>query len=158
MAGENDRHAACVAAWLERAGDGLGAEGLLELLERACEALWTRLRPTLGDVTLGAIADRVVHDAAERFAPFASIEVAATGLRFEALRARAGGLRAGELEAAIRDVLTDFLRVLGHLTAEVVTPAMHATLSAVAPASGAPSGVTRRAGRGPGRKKERETP
>lgn len=132
MVDENDGHAICVAAWLEGAADGLPAARLIDLFERAWGALWTRIRPTLGDVTLGAIADRVVYTASERFPPFSALEVGPTGLRFDGLRARAEELRHGDLAVALRFLLVEFLSVLGHLTADVLTPALHATLRTVA--------------------------
>src|SRR5215213_8631785 len=102
MIDENDGHEACVVAWLGRAAERLPAARLLELLERAFEALWAIIRPTLSDVTIGAIAGRVLYDATERFPPFASLEVGPEGLRFEGLRARADDLRVDELALAVR--------------------------------------------------------
>ncbi|HEU4412924.1 MAG TPA: hypothetical protein VFS43_47220 [Polyangiaceae bacterium] len=146
MIDETGGHAAFVAAWFERAARGLPAERLLDLLELACAALWARVCPTLGEVTLAAIAERVFHDAAERFPVLASIEVGLTGVRFEGPRAQGGELRADEVASAARSVLADFLTVLGHLTAEALTPALHATLAGVTLGAAAPG-----AGRGPGR-------
>jgi hypothetical protein len=154
MVDESNVHAACVTTWLEHAAAGLPAAGLLDLLELAFEALWSRVRPTLGDVTLGAIADRVVHDASERFPPCGSLVVGPSGFQFEGLRARLDEWRAEELEVALRAVLFDFLTVFGHLTAEVLTPALHATLAGVGRA--APAAPGGRAKAGPGRGKKRK--
>jgi hypothetical protein len=150
MAEETNGHATLVAAWFERVCAGHPPASQLELLERAFEALWARVRPTLGEVTLAAIAERVFYDAGERFPLFESVEVGLTGVRFEGARGRAGEARADELGAAVRFVLTTFLTVLGHLTAEVLTPGLHATLAAAAP--GPPAGA-RGGGRGPERRR-----
>lgn len=154
MVDENEGHEACVVAWLERAAEGLPAARLLDLLERAFEALWGVIRPTLSDVTIGAIAGRVLYDASERFPPFASLEVGPAGLRFDGVRARVDDLHADELALAVRTMLVEFLTVLGHLTAEVLTPTLHVTLAAVAldPPAGAPVGGPKA---GPKRSKKR---
>jgi hypothetical protein len=145
MVDENDGHAVCVAAWLEGAPEGLPAARLIDLFERAWDALWTRVRPTLGDVTIGAIVGRVVYTASEHYPPFAALELEPTGLRFDGLSARADELHHDDLFAALRFLLIEFLSVLGHLTAEVVTPALHTTLRAVTlePPTGASRGKRR---------------
>jgi hypothetical protein len=156
MVDEGDGHAACVGAWLEGASEGLPAGRLIDLLERACDALWSRVRPTLSDVTLGAIFERVVHATSERFPAFASLEVGPSGLLFGGLRARAEGLRKEELVPALRFLLVEFLTVLGHLTAEVLTPALHTALGAVA--LEAPAGAARSKTKAPpagGRKRKK---
>ena len=53
----------------------------------------------------------------------------ADGLRCGDLETRAADLGPREVEQAIRFVLVEFLTVLGNLTAEVLTPALHAELS-----------------------------
>jgi hypothetical protein len=136
MADETSGHAALVAAWFDRTGAGHPPASQLDSLERAFEALWARVRPTLDEVTLVAIAERVFCDASERFPPFASVEVGPAGVRFEGARERAGEAGADELGAAARFVLTTFLTVLGHLTAEVLTPGLHATLATAARGGG----------------------
>jgi hypothetical protein len=55
--------------------------------------------------------------------------VATEDIQCRDFEARAVDLTASELEAAIRYVLVEFLTVLGNLTAEVLTPALHAELS-----------------------------
>ncbi len=156
MSDENDRHAACVAAWFGRTAKGLPSARLVDLLERACEALWARVRSTLGDVTMGAIVDRVVHEAAGQFAPFGALEVGPAGVGFAGLRARAEGLSEGELGGGVRLLLADLLRVLGHLTAEVLTPALHATLTAVTSGPDAPPGESARGGVEPARRRAKK--
>ncbi|HEU4412262.1 MAG TPA: ATP-binding protein [Polyangiaceae bacterium] len=130
MVDENDVNAARVASWLGDAAEGLTVGGLLDRLERASGALWARARPVLGEAALAAVAGRVVCDAAERFAPLAAVEVRPAGLRVDALRARAAALRIDDLTAAVRALLIDLLALLGHLTAEALTPALHAALAA----------------------------
>jgi len=128
---END-HCERVDAWMDRASKEAPPERLLDAFERAFGAIWRRARVTLGDVTLMAILDRVLYNAAERFPLLSSLEVDATGLRDDKFRERAGSLHRDQLLEGIRFILVEFLTVLGNLTAEVLTPALHSELAKVA--------------------------
>ncbi|WP_437980070.1 hypothetical protein [Sorangium sp. So ce117] len=125
-------HSGCVDAWMERAAEGLPAERLIQVFERAFAALWRRALVTLGEVTLGAIVDRVLYNASERYTMLSSLRVESTGLCCETLHERAGGLRRDQLAEGIRFIMIEFLVVLGNLTAEILTPALHAELSNIA--------------------------
>lgn len=131
MLDEND-HRARVDAWMERAAKEAPPERLFDAFERAFGAMWRRARVTLGDVTLMAILDRVLYTAGERFPLLSSLEVDATGLRSDKFRERALSLHRDQLVEGIRFILVEFLRVLGNLTAEVLTPALHSELAKVA--------------------------
>jgi hypothetical protein len=126
-AGASEHHAA-VTAWFQRAAQGGSVESLIQAFEDTFAALWKRSHLTLGEVTLTAIIERVLYTATEQFPLLASLEVEASGLRCQGLRSHAG-LRHDQLSAAIRFVLEEFLRVLGNLTAQILTPALHAELS-----------------------------
>jgi hypothetical protein len=131
-------HRAQVDAWMERADKLALPERLLDAFEQGFGAIWRRARATLGDVTLMAILDRVLYTAAERFPLLSPLEVDATGLRSDKLRERAGSLRRDQLAEAIRFILVEFLTVLGKLTAEVLSPALHSELAKVAPGAAVP--------------------
>ena len=135
MGDEND-HDVCVDAWMERAAKGEPPDRLLRAFEEAFAAMWHRAHVTLGDVTLTAIVDRVLRAASERYPVVAAIEVDETGLRCDGLRQRASGAECSELEEAVRFVLTEFLTVLGNLTDEILSPALHEELSRAAPGMG----------------------
>jgi hypothetical protein len=129
---ESDHHRAQVDAWMHRAGKLALPERLLDAFEQGFGAIWRRARVTLGDVTLMAILDRVLYSAAERFPLISPLEVDATGLRSDKFRQRAGSLHRDQLGEGIRFILVEFLTVLGNLTAEVLTPALHSELAKVA--------------------------
>lgn len=119
-------HRAIVATWIRRAPDEPLA--LVRAFEATFAALWKRTRLTLGDVTLTAIVDRVLHIACERFAFLASLELLEGGPRWTDAASAAGMSRA-RLAEGLELVLVDFLSVLGNLTAEILTPALHAEIS-----------------------------
>jgi hypothetical protein len=130
---DEGQHAACVDAWLDRSAKDLSSEALLRLFEAALGALWVRTKITLGEVTLTAIAERVVHNTSEKFPLFSSLEVESVGgIQIRTLRARISSGSASELLEGIRFVLVEFLTVLGNLTAEILTPELHSELSNVA--------------------------
>jgi len=131
-------HRARVEAWVDRAAKEARPEQLLDAFERAFGAIWRRARVTLGDVTLTAILDRVLYTAAERYPLLSPLEVDESGLRSDTFRQRAGGLRPDEVADVIRFILVEFLTVLGNLTAEVLTPALHSELAKVAAGSAVP--------------------
>lgn len=138
MTNESD-HAARVHAWMESVAKDLPPERLVQVFEQGFAALWRRAHRTLGDITLNAIGDRVLLTAAERFPFLSSLQVESAGLRCQELQGYAGGLSRDWLLEGLRFVLVEFLSVLGNLTAEILTPALHAELSKVGAEEGAGS-------------------
>ncbi len=132
MKAESD-HSACVNAWLERSAKTLPTEPLIALFERGFSAIWKRAHRTLGEVTLTAILDRVMYTAAEQFPMLAALAIEPSGLRCQALRDNASDLDREELAEAVAFVLVEFLTVLGNLTSDILSPALHKELSKVLP-------------------------
>ena len=131
---DRGQHAECVDAWLARTAGELSPAGLRRLIEAAFGALWNRTKTTLGEVTLTAIAERVLYAAAERFPSLGSLKIDPTrGIEFHGNEATPSVPPEHELRAAIRFVLVELLTVLGNLTAEILTPELHAELSIVEP-------------------------
>ncbi len=126
-------HSKHVASWMKEAANGLPPEQLLQLFEQAMGALWNRAHRTLGDVTLSAIMDRVLYNAAERFPFFQSLSVDPNGIDFQELRERENVFDDSDLAEAIRFVIVEFLVVIGNLTGDILTPALHSELSRVTP-------------------------
>jgi hypothetical protein len=131
MADQGDRHVACVNAWLDRTSE-LSPKRFLDAFQGAFDALWARACRPLGDVTLTAIVDRALATASEAFPALGTVRAEPRRRFFRDFRARALHLSRGELAEAIRFVLVEFLTVLGNLTAEILTPALHAELSRMA--------------------------
>lgn len=127
-------HGQVVDAWLDRSATGLTPEKVVELLEAALCALLARTETTLGELTLSVIADRVLHNTVERYPAFAPLTFdPGKGVRCDALRAHAAAIPARELRAGVRFVLVELLTVLGNLTAEILSPELHAELSKTTP-------------------------
>lgn len=134
---ETGTHTDVVEAWLQLSV-ARGAE--LRDLQRALDALWGRARVTLGEITLSAISERAVYDVAQRFPVFAAaIEVDADGVHCDAAAEKLASTSHEELREAVRDLLVTWLTVLGNLTAEILTPALHEELANAAPAEPEPT-------------------
>jgi len=102
-----------------------------DAFERALHALWGRALTTLGEITLGAIVDRVLCVAAERYPLLSPLSVGTTGVCFDDIRPSVGEGPNRMLQDACRFVLIELLTVIGNVTAEIMTPALHAKLSTV---------------------------
>jgi hypothetical protein len=129
MTEEHD-HAECVEAWSVRVAGDQSGETLLREFERGFRAVWRRAHVTLGDITLMAVGDRVLHVSVERYPFLASLRLEPLGISCEDLERDASEVEVAELDAAVRFVLVELLTVLGRLTGDVLTPALHAELSA----------------------------
>jgi len=135
-------HGVTVDTWLAQFARASSGD-LLLVLDAALGALWRRTRSTLGEITMTAIFDRVLYNASEKFAFCGLLEVAASdGVRTRRLLEHPGPLEAAELLRGMRHLVVEFLTVLGNLTAQILTPALHAALLAVslpsAPSRSAP--------------------
>jgi hypothetical protein len=129
---DEGHHAVFVDAWLKRCAKDRQPELLLQLFEAALGALWTGTKTTLGEVTLTAIAERVLYNTVEKFPLFSSLEVEpASGIQVGSLRQQIASVDSSELKEGFRFVLVEFLTVLGNLTAEILTPELHAGLARV---------------------------
>ena len=97
--------------------------------EKTLQALWACTHPTLGEVTLSAIAERVLYNASEKFTFFSSMTVELPkGFHGADLADRVAQVPQAELIAGIRYVVLELITVLGNLTAEIVTPELYAEL------------------------------
>jgi len=130
---DQNEHSACVDAWLERVAKDLPATRLLQVFEHGFAAVWRRAHQTLGDVTLTAIVDRVLYTAADNFPFLSALKIEPTGLQSQGIYEHAASLHRDQLAGGLRFVLVEFLTVLGNLTADILTPALHAELMKCVP-------------------------
>jgi hypothetical protein len=122
-----DTTAQCVDAWLERVGSKVPAKSLLPLFDQAMSALWRRAHPVLGEITLGAIADRVLWNAAEQYRFLSPLKLE-NGISSAGLDEQALTLAGPKLREGLRFALVEFLTVIGVLTGEILTPPLRAEL------------------------------
>jgi hypothetical protein len=127
-----DTHARFIATWWAERASGQTPAEMVELFDLALSTLWQRARRTLGEVTLTAIVDRVLATTAELHPFLAAIRLDRGRVSSEDLRRGAAEFSEETLQRAFCAVLTDWLTVVGNLTAEILTPALHEALTAIA--------------------------
>jgi hypothetical protein len=125
---EYDDHHTCVDAWLEGAVRGKPTLGMIDAFEAAFSALWRRAHDTLGEVTLVAIVKRVLLTAAEQCSLLSTLALDGAELECNELRAVAPSVQPQQLADGFRFVLVEFMTVIGNLTADILTPALHEAL------------------------------
>lgn len=130
MPRDDESHAACVDTWLATEASSLSAADWRRLLERALTSLSRRAGRTLGEVTLGAILDRVLYTAVERYPDLAALQLEGDRVRWAGEPPTGGDAGEAGLEAG-RFVLLELLTVLGILTGDILTPALHRELATV---------------------------
>lgn len=125
---ERNVHSDTVKLWRDGWAGTLSQEELVNLYERALDALWRRAHMSLGEITLMAIVDRVLHAGAEQFPPLGVLKVETSGVQFGELRLTAPGLDPATLDESLALLVAELLRVFGTLTGEILTPGLHAEL------------------------------
>jgi hypothetical protein len=123
-------HIKHVIEWM-KLGSRVSPEELARLFEEAMTALWRRTYSALGDITVAAIVDRVLYNATEKYSVLSALKLDANGVNFAEFREKARSSSDRELREAIQFVLVELLTVVGNLTAEILTPALHSELSKV---------------------------
>lgn len=126
--GAHRRH---VEVWLERAEKGLANEQLVDLLEQALERLSAAALESASEVTIAAVLDRSIVETGDLHRWLPPIAVAGASADFSAFRAAAPGLKRESVLHVSAFLLSDFLAILGNLTAEVLTRGLHHELSQV---------------------------
>lgn len=126
-------HKAVVDAWLARSVDHDSSVEIVRLFHAALDAVWNRAVTILGPVTLTAIAERVLHNATERYTFLSAIDPRPNGDArwMERLHERLATVPRAALIEGLRYGLIELLTVIGTLTAEVLRDELHAALEAV---------------------------
>lgn len=146
LAPASNVHRTCVDAWIKQIVAEAAPRDMCTAFEDAFGALWCRTHRMLGDVTLLAIAARVFSTSAEQFPWLVAVKIDTNGLCAGELRHQTAQVNPAEFESAICLVLIEFLTIIGNLTADVLTSALHAELARLAtamPQTAAPSASAR---------------
>src|SRR5688500_8012408 len=84
---EPTSHERVVDEWLAGFPADMPADEIIETFRVACHAVWRRAERRVGEVTLLAIGDRVLHDTRNHYPDRpACLEVAADGFHLDSLR------------------------------------------------------------------------
>jgi len=146
---DEQSHEAVVDAWLARSVDHDSSVEIVRLFHAALDSVWNRAVTILGPVTLTAIAERVLHNATERYPFLSAIDRRSSSDRrsggdarwMDRLHERLVTVPRAALIESLRYGLIELLTVIGALTAEVLRGELHAALEAVTAPSGPRSSV-----------------
>jgi hypothetical protein len=124
-------HATYIEGWMAKAGaTNLPPTALVALCDRALGAIWQRTRLPLGEITLDAIADRVLQIAQEKYAFLAGSRRDSTGISLKELGTQNNPpVQTAELREGLCFLLIEFLNVIGTVTGEILTPGLRAEIS-----------------------------
>jgi hypothetical protein len=127
---DESSHSRAIDAWLERSTDRRSSVEIAAVFRVAFERLWNRAVTTLGSVTLTAIADRVLYTATARYPFLSAINPRPNGdARWkQQLHDRLVRVPSSELLEGLRFAMIELLTIIGRLTAEILTPELHAAL------------------------------
>lgn len=95
-------------------------EEVLEIYEDLLQAIWNRIMPTLGRVTVMAIMERALVLTAEKYPLIKHLEATAEGVSFEILRQRLGEEQKPVLREALKEVITNLIELLAMLTGDIL--------------------------------------
>jgi hypothetical protein len=129
--GEIATHDLVVRTWFTRVATVHPELDVLVLLDHAFQAVWSRAQRTLGDVTLAAILDRVVATETERHPFLVHVRVEYAGLFCDGLYDVRSSVTGAELGEGLQALLVTFLSILGELTAEILSAALHGELDSL---------------------------
>jgi len=133
-----DAHEKQVRIWETENAKGLSKEQLVPLFAKAILAVEKRSLVTLSSVTVMVVADRAIHESKEKHPILANIKIDPNGMDFSELLKMNNSQVAEEACDALRYLLMEYLMVLGNITAQILTTALHRELMMVT-GEGAPA-------------------
>jgi hypothetical protein len=123
-----NQHQKVVAAWASRVGSPTDAVAFIRLHQTALTAVWNRANVTISEVTLAIVADRAVFTSQEKFPWISVLKAEESGINLDVLFE--SSVDRAELGKGLQCLITEFLTVMGGITEEIITPALHKALSA----------------------------
>ena len=115
-----DENSQVVLKWEKENSEGLTLDQQVVLFEKGILAVEQRALKTLSSIGLMVILDRVLHQSIDKF-DFLSEAKVTNGFSIEALLESDKNINLEKLIEALRFFLIELLRVLGRLTAEILT-------------------------------------
>jgi hypothetical protein len=103
---------------------------MVSAFEQGFGALWRRASRTLGDVTVSAIVERGLHDVSANIPLLTALKVEnGVGVQFGGLRRNLRPENVDQLREGMRSTFIHLLTIIGNLTGDILTPALHVELS-----------------------------
>jgi hypothetical protein len=125
---QTNHHVRQVDIWVEEKLKGQNRKEMIDSFNEAFQRVWTKAELTLGSVTMLAVADRIKHISREAYPWLAPIQKKNDGIDVTGLAQGESPMSEDELRQGLSFMLGEFLRLLGNLTAEIISPKLHASL------------------------------
>ncbi len=119
----DDIHSSAVKSWLQT-GASTPRQKII-LLEKAFRVIQARASLTLSSVTLMVVLDRILQQSKEKLPILNTVTIEGQILNFETLDKDRHPI---EVSEALTFLLAELLRVLGRLTADILTKTLHKEL------------------------------
>lgn len=126
-----DIHEKQVSLWEQKLTKGLTSEELVELYAYALERIEKRALKTLSAITLMVVFDRIIHQNKTAFPALAEIKNNENSTKFYLYSIPSKNFQAEQIAPALRCMLIEILNVLGRITANILTDALHSELQSV---------------------------
>lgn len=127
----NESHANQVNEWDAKICAGLDLKSFVRTYECAIQAVENRSLITLSSVTLKVVVDRALNESIEKFALLSWATVEPERIDLSRLLEKCESYDPTEIRKALRFLLIKILNVLGNITADVLSPALHSELMLV---------------------------
>lgn len=103
----------------------------VELFIKAIKAVEARTLKTLSSVTLMVILDRVLYQSKEKFPLLSAVTIEPKGMNFDGLISKNNNHELPEILNSLRYLLVELLRVLGSITADILTEPLYKEIQKV---------------------------
>lgn len=124
----NKSHAEQVSLWDEKICAGLDLNTFVRTYGCAIQAVELRSLVTLSSVTVKVVIDRALHESLGKYPLLSWVSVEPERLDLSRLIGQCESYDPSEVRQALQFLLIEVLNVLGNITAEVLTPALHTEL------------------------------
>ena len=93
---------------------------VVDIYEEILVAVWAKIVPTLGKITVRTIAQRAVHLTAQRYATLESVAVTDDGFDFRPLKERVDERDKATIREALKELIVSLFDILAKLTGNVL--------------------------------------
>lgn len=93
---------------------------VVDIYEEILVAIWAKIVPTLGKITVRTIAQRAVHLTTQRYTALESVAVTDDGFDFRSLKERVDERDKATIREALKELIVSLFDILAKLTGNVL--------------------------------------
>ncbi len=93
---------------------------VVDIYEEILVAVWAKIVPTLGKITVRTIAQRAVHLTTQRYTALESVAVTDDGFDFRSLKERVDERDKATIREALKELIVSLFDILAKLTGNVL--------------------------------------